>query len=178
MIIFGKILRSAKLFRRNRDGATAVEFTLLALPFFLIVFAIIETSISYTTEQYMSNVAERVAREIRTGQVTSASFTKDGFRTEICNRLQALASPNCEGMSVDVRSYGSFSAVPKGINVVNGVVDTNGWDFKPGGSSTINSIRIAYEWPVYTDLMRRYFTGLDNGKNLLYASTTWQNEPF
>lgn len=179
MGIFGKIFRSTSLFRRNRDGATAIEFTLLALPFFMIVFAIVETSISYTTEQFMSNVAERVAREIRTGQITATSYTKDEFRTEICDRLQALAAPTCPGMSVDVRSYATFLAVPKGVEYSEpAVVDTSGWDFKPGGSSSINSIRIAYEWPVYTDIMKKYFAGLKNGKNLLYASTTWQNEPF
>ncbi|MEO1700730.1 MAG: TadE/TadG family type IV pilus assembly protein [Pseudomonadota bacterium] len=171
--------KSFSVFRRDRKGATAIEFTLLALPFFALVFAIVETSISYTTEQYMSNVADRLSRDIRTGRITASTHNKSQFRTLLCDRLRALASPGCPGMSFDVRSYGSFLAVPKGVTYSEpGVVDTSGWDYKPGGSGSINSIRIVYEWPVYTDIMKKYMAGLKNGKNLLYASNTWQNEPF
>lgn len=166
-------------FRRDKKGATAIEFSLLAIPFFMLVFAIIETSVSYTTEQYMSNVADRIARDIRTGQITAATHNQSQFRALLCTRLQTLASPGCPGMTFDLRSYASFTAVPKGVVYSSpGVVDTTGWGYSPGGSGTINSIRIAYEWPVYTDIMKKYFAGLANGKNLLYASTTWQNEPY
>ncbi|MEM1376830.1 MAG: TadE/TadG family type IV pilus assembly protein, partial [Pseudomonadota bacterium] len=175
----GKVFRSARKFRRDQKGATAIEFSLLAIPFFMLVFAIIETSISYTTEQYMGNVADRLARDIRTGRITPTTHNAAQFRTLLCDRLQALASPGCPGMTFDVRSYPTFNAVPKGVVYSSpGVVDTNGWSYNPGGSGTINSIRIVYEWPVYTDIMKAYFAGLANGKNLLYASTTWQNEPF
>jgi Flp pilus assembly protein TadG len=34
---------SARRLLRSRDGAAAIEFALLAIPYFLIVFAIIET---------------------------------------------------------------------------------------------------------------------------------------
>ena len=176
---FEVLIRNIGVFRRSREGATAIEFSLLAVPFFALVFAIIETSISYTTEQYMSNVADRLSRDIRTGRISASTHNKTQFRALLCDRLQALASPDCPGMSFDVRSYASFLAVPKGVTYSEpGVVDTTGWDYNPGGSSSINSIRVVYEWPVYTDIMRKYMAGLKNGKNLLYASATWQNEPF
>ena len=179
MPIIRQTRKSVFSFRRDRKGATAIEFTLLALPFLALVFAIIETSIAYTTEQYMSNVADKVSRDIRTGRISASTHNKAQFRTLLCDRLQVLAAPGCPGMSFDVRSYSTFLAVPKGVTYSEpGVVDTSGWDYKPGGSSSINSIRIVYEWPVYTDIMKQYLAGLKNGKNLLYASTTWQNEPF
>lgn len=177
--VFRNIISLIGGFRRDRKGATAVEFTLLSLPFFALIFAIIETSISYTTEQYMSNVADRLSRDIRTGRISASTHTPSEFRTLLCDRLQALATPGCPGMSFDVRSYSTFAAVPTGVIYSEpGVVDTTGWGYSPGGSGSINSIRVVYEWPVYTDIMKKYMAGLKNGKNLLYASTTWQNEPF
>ena len=42
-------------FVRSRDGTAAIEFALLAIPYFLIIFAIIETFVAFTAEQVVSN---------------------------------------------------------------------------------------------------------------------------
>ncbi len=51
----------------------AIEFALIALPFFLLIFAIIEVSLSFTAQQVMSNAADDIARQLRTGEITAAS---------------------------------------------------------------------------------------------------------
>ncbi|MEL6435368.1 MAG: TadE/TadG family type IV pilus assembly protein [Pseudomonadota bacterium] len=166
-------------FRRDERGATAIEFSLLALPFLALIFAIVETSVSFTAEQYMSNAVDKISRDIRTGRITAATHDKVQFRKLLCDRMTVVVPDNCPGLSFDVRSYPTFAAVPKGVKYSSpGVIDTSGWNYAPGGTETINSIRVVYEWPVYTDVLKSYFAGLANGKNLLYASTTWQNEPF
>jgi Flp pilus assembly protein TadG len=40
-------LRTGRAFARNADGAVAVEFALLALPFFAIIGAILQTSVVF-----------------------------------------------------------------------------------------------------------------------------------
>ena len=37
-----------RAFIRSRDGTAAIEFALLAIPYFVIVFAILETFIAFT----------------------------------------------------------------------------------------------------------------------------------
>ena len=38
-------------------GSTAIEFTLLAIPFSMLVFAVLEGSISFAAQQVMANAA-------------------------------------------------------------------------------------------------------------------------
>ena len=56
-------------FCRDRDGSTVIEFGMLALPFLLLLFAILETCISFAAQQLMANATDDVARQIRTGHV-------------------------------------------------------------------------------------------------------------
>ena len=43
-----------KRFLRSRDGAAALEFAILSLPYFLIVIAILETFLAFTGEQMVA----------------------------------------------------------------------------------------------------------------------------
>ncbi|MDZ7824643.1 MAG: TadE/TadG family type IV pilus assembly protein [Ahrensia sp.] len=166
-------------FFKNRDGATAIEFSILALPFLMIVFAVIETSVSFTAQQLMSNTADQLGRQIRTGQISAASKTQAEFKQLICDKISLLVSSGCPELEFDLKSYPNFASVPKTIPMSSPkVLNTAGFSYSPGGSGTINQLRIFYRWPIMTDLMKQHMAGLENGKTLLFASTTWQNEPF
>ena len=52
--LFGRLLR-------RRDGATVIEFALLSMPFFLIVFASLETFVAFSAEQ-SGNLIARISR--------------------------------------------------------------------------------------------------------------------
>ena len=57
------------LFRRllrRRDGATAIEFAILAIPFFVIVFASIETFVAFMGDQLLANAAFYVTNALTT----------------------------------------------------------------------------------------------------------------
>ena len=55
-------------FFRARGGATAIEFVILALPFSALIFAILESCVSFAAQQLISNATDDIARQIRTGQ--------------------------------------------------------------------------------------------------------------
>lgn len=57
----------------SRDGTAAIEFAILAIPYFLVVFAIIETFLAMMAEQVVANATENMARRLRTGQITVRS---------------------------------------------------------------------------------------------------------
>lgn len=164
---------------RDRRGATAIEFAILAMPFFLLVFAVLETTLSFTAEQVMANSMDRLAREIRTGQIVPTDTDEASFRQLICDDLEVFVAAGCPDLHFDLQSYASFDDVPKSIPFAGpGELDTSGFKYDPGGAGTINNLRVIYEWPVYTDLMKSRIAGLDDGRVLLYTTTTWQNEPF
>lgn len=175
-------------FFQNRSGATAIEFSLLALPFAALTFAILESCISFAGQQVLTNATDDVARQFRTGQLRQDPLlTEDVLKTMICDRISFMVSDGCPGLEVDLRTYTSFAdAAATGFRIVdkrveltkNGQPDPDDYKVDPGAAQSINMLRVFYAWPVITDFMRAAMSNLEGGKTLHYAATTWQNEPF
>jgi Flp pilus assembly protein TadG len=173
-------------FVRNRRGSTAIEFSILALPFALLVFAILESCISFAGQEVMANITDDVARQLRTGQLRPADVAGGKLTTLICGRLQIIVSTDCpQQLLVDLREYPTFAdAATATFKIQNGDVvlmqGTNSQTFAntPGLAESKNMLRVFYKWPVVTDLMARSMANLNGGRTLHFASVTWQNEPF
>jgi Flp pilus assembly protein TadG len=166
----------------DRGGSTAIEFTALAIPFFLLVFAILESCISFAGQEVLSNATDDVARKFRTGQIRAADI-KDNtvdLRSLICGQLEVIVAKGCPGLEIDLENYSSFADAARfRIKYTpDGDIDTTGFKIDPGLSTTKNSLRVFYRWPVITDFMRSVMSNLKGGKTLHFATTTWQNEPF
>ncbi|MEA3027253.1 MAG: hypothetical protein QOF91_2538, partial [Alphaproteobacteria bacterium] len=58
----------ARRFIRQQDGATTVEFALVAAPFLAMVFAIMETAVVFFAGQTLETAGADSARLIMTGQ--------------------------------------------------------------------------------------------------------------
>jgi Flp pilus assembly protein TadG len=164
----------------NRKGSTAIEFTILASPFALLVFAILESCISFAAQQLLANATDDIARQVRTGQLTSANLDQTGLRDKLCDKLSIIVGSSCDQyVHFDLESYTSFAAAAAAQTTVqNGALVTTNFKVLPGGPLTINMLRVYYEWPVMTDLMTKLMSNLSNGRTLLFATATWQNEPY
>ncbi|QND58505.1 TadE/TadG family type IV pilus assembly protein [Mesorhizobium huakuii] len=175
-----------KRFVRNRRGSTAIEFAILALPFALLVFGILESCISFAGQEVMANITDDIARQLRTGQLRPADVAGTKLTTLICSKLQIIVSTDCpQQLLVDLREYPTFAdAASASFTIQNGDVvlmqGTNSQTFAntPGLAESKNMLRVFYKWPVVTDLMARSMANLSGGRTLHFASATWQNEPF
>ena len=177
--IVRRLAGSLRMLRRDRSGATAIEFSLLALPFALLAFAILETTVSFAAQQVVTNAVDEIARQVRTGKLTLANTTQQQFRDKICAEISVITGSACSGLVWDLQSYASFSAVPKTVpKAGDGDINTSGFGYNPGEAGSIVSLRIFYKWPVLIDMMQSSMANLPDNKTLLYASVTWQNEPF
>lgn len=176
----GGLLRS---FARNRNGATAIEFTILAIPFMLLTFAILESCISFAGQQILANAADDIARQLRTGQIKAADMTEAKLKTMVCADLGMLVS-NCtkdsQDLLVDLREYDTFAeaALVKTKYTSDKDIDTTGFLTKPGPALSINMLRVFYKWPVMTDIMRQQMSNLKGNRTLQFAAVVWRNEPF
>lgn len=186
-IRFRKIERSAgnggplvARFARDRDGAVAIEFIALALPFSLLLFAILESSISFAGQQMLTNATDNVARQLRTGQIKAADLNETKLKNAICDQLKVIVAAGCPGLEVDLRQFPTFADAAKVRIKFTGDndIDTTGFAVTPGPSLSKNMLRVFYRWPVITDYMRKSMSGLKDGKTLHFATVTWQNEPF
>lgn len=172
-------------FVRDRSGATAIEFSVLAIPFSLLVFAILESCISFAGQQVLANAADDIARQVRTGQIKASdpTFTQEKLEILICEKLEIMVADCRTGLHVDLRSFETFEEaaalriIYEGSGKDKTLSDSN-FTFDPGPSLSKNVLRVFYEWPVITDFMRARMSNLAGGKTLHFATVTWQNEPF
>jgi Flp pilus assembly protein TadG len=172
-------LRRFRRFAKDERGSTAIEFVLLIFPFVLMMFAIIETGLSFATQQVMSNAADDLARSLRVGNLQPANVTAAGVKSTICDQISFMVAAGCPGLEVDLKTYASFSAIPITIPLDgNGALNTAGFAVTPGGPTKKNQIRVFYRWPVYLNFMKKYLSNLPGGNTLLYTTLTWQNEAY
>jgi len=171
-------------FLGDRRGSTAIEFSMLALPFALLVFAILESCISFAGQEVMTNITDDIARQLRTGQLRQADVTGNKLKDMICARLEIIVAKNCPGLLVDLRAFPTFDDAAKagfkisGADIVlTGTTDTT-FQVQTGLAESKNMLRVFYKWPVMTDFMASSMANIEGGKTLHFASVTWQNEPF
>lgn len=160
----------------NSRGTVAIEFGMIALPFFFMIFSIMEVGVGFTAQQAMANSADNVARQVLTGQLRPADLTMTALKARICAGL-LMPEKDCPNLVVDLRSYANFAAIPKTLPITSsGDVNSTGFISVPGGAGTINHLRVFYRYPVVTDFLTRRITGTT--RILLFSSATWRNESY
>jgi Flp pilus assembly protein TadG len=172
-------------FKADREGVTVIEFAVLALPFALLVFAILESCVSFAAQEVMANATDNVARELRTGQLSSTDATETKVKGMICDQLELIVAKNCPGLTVDLREVSTFQQAAQlgfringsQIQLTDGSSDVNPVVL-PGGAMSKNVLRVFYKWPVMTDFMAKAMSNMSDGTTLHFASAIWQNEPF
>jgi Flp pilus assembly protein TadG len=169
--------RGFRQFRRDQDGATAVEFALLAVPFLALLFAILETALIFFAGQLLDRGVQETARMIRTGQTQQQGFDADKFRTAVCDAMIVMVS--CPSiLKIDVRTSKSFDGVDLSSPISDGELDDDEFDYDDGHGGDIVVVRAFYEWPTFLRYFGQDWATLANGNHLLTSTATFRNEPF
>lgn len=170
--------RIARRFVRQQDGAAAVEFALVAAPFLALTFAILETAFVFFAGQTLEAAVADSARLIMTGQAQSAGFTADDFKTQVCARIYGLF--DCKnGITVNVQTYSSFSAINTASPIKNGQFDTTNMGYNPGNNpGDIVVVQLYYQWPIYVSMLGNNLANLSGGNRLLAATAVFRVEPY
>ncbi len=179
MTKLGRLLpsRLARRFVRQQDGAAAVEFALVAAPFLALTFAILETAFVFFAQQTLEATAADASRLVMTGQAQTANYTAANFKTAVCTRVYGLF--DCaNGMTVDVKTYTSFSSVNNTAPVTNGNFDATQAAYTPGGPGCIVRVTLYYQWPIYVSMYNTAISNLNGNKRLLVATAVFRNEPY
>jgi len=172
-----RILLFLSRFKRATSGVTAIEFSLVAVPFFFLLYAIIDISMIFFSSTMLENGVASAARQIRTGKVQSTNMTPEQFRTLVCNEISLLLACDAR-LAIDVRKYAGFSDA-----AFEPVLDGNGnltgqMNFDPGTAGDVVIVRAFYTWSMLTPSIAPMFTNMSGNKRLIEASTAFRNEPF
>lgn len=169
--------------RGAQDGATAVEFAMIAAPLFFIIMATLELAMIFIVSTLMEGALSRAAREIRTGQQQTASagqsadVSEADFKENVCDNMVFLAAHCRDHFYVDVRggSFGDAGSAPDPVS--DGEFNEDELTFQPGGTGSIVLVRGFYEWPLFTPLMTQALAKVGDSA-LLMSADTFRNEPF
>jgi Flp pilus assembly protein TadG len=161
-------------FRNDRNGSVAIQFAMIAVPFFMMMFAIIETAMLFFATQVLETATQDTARLIMTGQAQIGGMSASQFKTNLCNRLSGLFT--CSGIDVDVKSYTTFGSVSLNNPINNGVY-SNPTTYSPGSAGQIVVVRTFYQWPLLVTSLGYNIADVSGNKRLLVATAAFRNEP-
>jgi Flp pilus assembly protein TadG len=166
---------------RRQDGAAAVEFGLVAIPFFALLFAILEIAIVFFAGQVLETIVADAARGVMTGQAQTAFQSVEAFRSgnmdaankmiegqgSLCERVKRVGLFSCGGLTVAVHSYNTFSDASGGSGSATDMAGKI-----PGGPGCVVVVKVSYPWPIYIN----QFNNLANHK--LVATAAFRTEPY
>lgn len=172
---------------RDDRGATAIEFGLLALPFFTLIYAILEISIVFLAGQILDSAVQDASRQIRTGQAQGAGWNVDTFRAEVCKGLYGMFNCDADHLKVKVSVVSSFTSATLTPPIGSECTPTSlpekcDWtiaqSFSGGSGSQIVLAQAYYKWPTLVNLPGFNIQTQAGGTRLLSAIRVFANEPF
>ena len=177
--------RFAKTWLRNNRGSAAVEFAIIAIPLFMLIFAIIIIGLYFFTSHALENGVESAARKIRTGEAQKTNVTVEAFKQLVCT--EAGSYIDCNKLRVVVQSadtWGDITPQPC-LDAQGQLVSSTGTEGETistysGAASQVVLVTLCYQW----DLAQSFgFLNLGansdgSGPAILQAATAFRIEPY
>ena len=165
----GRMAKRPIAFLSDTKAATAVEFGMIAFPFFLIFCAIFESALLVFCQGNLEAATYAVSRQLLTGaaQTAATPWTGTDFRTKLCDSsvsgiLGTFQCTDTTKMFIDVRNASDFTTNPA---VGNALFTSTSNTYSPGASGAVVVVRVGYLYPLY-------FTGWFNSWGGSGSNTT------
>jgi len=177
--VMPRLLMRLRALRRDRSGATIIEFALVAAPFIALILATIQTSLVFFAQQTLETTAEKTARQLVTGTAQENGVSQPAFKAAACSNLPSFMK--CSNLMIDVETADSFEDVDTSTPVLtydkHGNVN-NAWKFDTGSAGSIIVMRTMYQLPVIRGPLGFNLSNMGEGKRLLVATTVFKSEPY
>ncbi|HXE01094.1 MAG TPA: TadE/TadG family type IV pilus assembly protein [Hyphomicrobium sp.] len=175
-------LGSLQRLQREEDGATAVEFAIVATPFLMFIFALIGCAFYFFMMNSVEKGMDQSGRLIRTGQAVSTKMTVNQFKQKICDGAGQWI--NCSKLQIFVDHYPNWGAVASQPCIKNNVVTQNpapGSDLiaiYSGGASDIVIVTACYKWDFTSKLPFFKIGNMTDGSMMMQTATAFRSEPY
>ncbi len=151
---------------------------MLALPFFLLLFGILEIGLLLLLDAVVETSVSSTGRLVRTGQAQQQTLTADDIKQKLCQNM-SIFSADCPARAfVDIQVVDNFTDPVAPDPLASGVFDPSKLTYDPGGPGDRVLVRIWYEQPIITPLIAQAVSRTDNRKIYLTASLAFRNEPY
>lgn len=180
-----RIKRQLTRMKASNEGSAAVEFSLVAIPFFLLLFAMTEIGITMFADQVLETGTQDVSRLILTNQIQksmkpqttngkqeteaeAATRAKSELQSALCAKINTLF--DCSQIQMDLRSFPSATAVS--------LPDPNNCQvspqFSPGNPGDLVILRVFYQWQTFVTMLN--FGNCPSKARLLISTAAVMNQ--
>lgn len=164
-------------FLREKRGAAAVEFALVAAPFLVLLVGLLEVCLIFIATTTLEHGAAEASRRVRTGELQQSGASAEAYKQIVCDNTFGLIDCG-KRLRVDVRVFDNFENTSGNDPIADGKVNEDDLQFNAGQGSDIILARVYYEWNIITPVIGKPMANLDGDKRLLQASVAFRNEPF
>lgn len=168
--------RAFSRLRKDTSGTTAIEFAMVAAPFFFFAFAIMGIGLQFFTINSLEHGVESAARKIRTGQVQAGKtvgevttpYTNQEFKQMVCDEAGAYIECN-DKLIIHMSSGTEWTDVTLTPCLTNGVLtassglSSDNVTTKTGGASSVVLVTACYRWDLGGDLWQVFWNLLVTG---------------
>lgn len=169
------MLRKFRNWRKQDQGVVAVEFAMIALPFFTLLLGTVEMSLFYASSVVLEGASEAAARVVRTGQAQGDPET--AFKNKLCGMVDALIP--CDALVYEaIVMPGNTFAEAEGLAPnydADGELVPGG--FNAGSASDVVLIRTSYKYTFFVPMIGYMVSGGSNYANLT-STVVIKNEPY
>lgn len=162
----------------DRRGATAIEFALVAVPFVMIVMAIMEISVMFAANSIMLGATQDAVRAVRTGQVQAISDPDEAdafFRRQLCAHIP-IRLVDCNAIQFRVTVLESFAGADTSIEIDEDGNMDDSTNF--GGEEDVMMVTVLYYHPMISPMTAAFFADSPNNTRLLTGTFVFQTEPY
>jgi Flp pilus assembly protein TadG len=169
-------------YAKCESGAPAVEFAMVAFPFFMLLGVIIESGTMMFAEYTLQASVQQAGRLVRTGQAQGGEYSAADFKAAICKTAGVLI--NCTGgVTVYLATDTTFAALkaklPSFLNVGAAADGSAGpTSYQCGGPLSTTAVVATYDWTFVFPFMSFNNNVSTAGKRRLVGFSLFENEPF
>ncbi|MEP1443516.1 MAG: TadE/TadG family type IV pilus assembly protein [Hyphomicrobiales bacterium] len=179
------MFRLLRKFRKNEEGASAIEFAFLMPIILLLSFYILETSWYFTRIVVFDRAVRIVTNDIYVGAVGSAGLTAADLEKEICDEffLSGTSSSCRSSLVLELTEVTDFTSLPTddaeciSFNSSNQVVRPL-VDFNVGTGSSVIFLRACFSTEfLLPGIGFALNVGNSDGRHNMISSAAFINEP-
>lgn len=169
-------------FRANAKGTTAIEFGMVAGPFFMFTLGVMGVGLYFFTQNSLEAAVSIATREIRTGIAQKANVTLADFKQKVCDAAGAYI--RCDDLRVHIQSDTSWSSIEPRECVTDGILTESAGNASDplanysGGAGAVVLVTLCYQWDLARYLPYVKFSNMRDGSAALQAVATFRTEPY
>ena len=186
--------RLVRTFARSGDGATAVEFAMIAFPFLGMVCAMIETAMVFWAGQILDTSLATATRGIYTGSFQGKNPAANSNAQILTNLRNLMCYPNgntssprlttifdCSAVKLEVVTYKKFTDSKPSDPIDPKTSDWAkdfGTRYTTPAPGDIVIVQAAVKFPVFTSVLNPGQAAFKDGSRILRSTVAFRTEPY